>query len=61
MSIKVIVATHIKSDMPTDEMYLPLHVGAQGKEPLPYVGDNTVENISDKNPSFCELTELYWT
>ena len=60
MSIKVIVATHIKSDMPTDEMYLPLHVGAQGKEPLPYVGDNTGENISDKNPSFCELTGLYW-
>lgn len=60
MSIKVIVATHRQSEMPTDELYLPLHVGAQGKEPLPYVGDNTGDNISEKNPTFCELTGLYW-
>ncbi len=60
MSIKVIVAAHLESEMPTDEMYLPLHVGAQGKDPLPYVGDNTGDNISEKNPTFCELTGLYW-
>ena len=60
MSIKVIVATHLQSDMPKDEMYLPLHVGAQGKDPLPYDGDNTGDNISEKNPTFCELTGLYW-
>lgn len=60
MSIKVIVAAHLESEMPTDDMYLPLHVGAQGKAPLPYVGDNTGEHISEKNPTFCELTGLYW-
>ncbi len=60
MSIKVIIATHIESDMPTDDMYLPVHVGAQISEPLPYVGDNTGDNISAKNPTFCELTGLYW-
>lgn len=60
MSIKVIVAAHIESELPTDELYLPLHVGAQGKSPLPYVGDNTGDNISEKNATFCELTGLYW-
>ena len=60
MSIKVIVATHVASEMPTDELYLPLHVGAEGKEPLSYIGDNTGDNISTKNKTFCELTGLYW-
>ncbi len=60
MSVKVIVAAHVRSDMPADALYLPLHVGAEGKEPLPYVGDNTGDNISFKNSTFCELTGLYW-
>ena len=60
MDVKIIVATHKLYDMPNDEMYLPLHVGRAGKEPLPYQGDNTGDNISEKNPYFCELTGLYW-
>lgn len=58
--IKIIVATHKKHYMPTDEMYLPLHVGKIGKESLGYIGDDSGENISAKNPFFCELTGLYW-
>ena len=58
--IKVIVATHKKYQMPTDEMYLPVQVGAEEKEDLGYIKDNEGENISTKNPSFCELTGLYW-
>ena len=58
--IKVIVATHKKYQMPTDEMYLPVHVGAEGKDSIGYVPDNTGDNISNKNPYFCELTGLYW-
>ena len=53
--------------MPEDSLYLPLHVGAEGKidengNPLDlgYVKDNTGDNISSRNPSFCELTGLYW-
>ena len=46
--------------MPQDDMYLPVHVGASGKNDLGYTKDNTGENISELNPSFCELTGLYW-
>lgn len=60
MNVKIIVATHKLYDMPKDEMYLPLHVGREGKEALPYQPDNSGDNISIKNPSFCELTGLYW-
>ena len=58
--IKIIVATHKKYEMPEENIYLPLHVGCEGKEKLGYKGDNTGENISTKNPNFCELTGLYW-
>ena len=58
--IKVVIATHKKYDMPSDKMYLPLQVGAEGKNDLGYEKDNTKDNISLKNPYFCELTGLYW-
>ena len=57
---KIIIATHKKYQMPEDDMYLPLHVGREGKGNLGYQGDNTGDNISLKNPYFCELTGLYW-
>ena len=50
MNIKIIVATHKKYKMPKDDIYLPLHVGAQGNKSLGYIGDNTGDNISAKNP-----------
>lgn len=60
-NIKVIVATHKKYQMPKDDMYLPVRVYASDKEPIEgYTPDNTGYNISEKNPSFCELTALYW-
>ncbi len=65
--VKIIIATHKQYRMPQDAMYLPLHVGAQGKtaedgSPLDfgYAKDNTGDNISELNPSFCEITGLYW-
>lgn len=59
-NIKVIVATHKKYQMPKDKVYLPVHVGAEGKADLGYQRDNEGENISVKNPYYCELTGLYW-
>lgn len=64
-SVTVIIAAHKKYQMPTDEMYLPLHVGAAGKNSIEddgrlYQRDDEGENISELNPYFCELTGLYW-
>lgn len=59
-NIKILVATHKKYEMPTYYCYLPIQVGREGKKNLGYVEDNTGENISEKNPYFCELTGLYW-
>lgn len=59
-NIKMIIATHKSYFMPSDDMYLPLHVGKAGKEDIGYQGDDTGDNISKKNPYFCELTGLYW-
>ena len=58
--VKVIVATHKPYWMPTDDLYVPVRVGAEGKDNLGFTPDNTGENISIKNPNYCELTGLYW-
>lgn len=38
-SVKVIVATHKPYEMPSDKLYLPVHVGAAGKESIGYQRD----------------------
>lgn len=60
MDIKIIVAAHKPYHMPEDKMYLPVQVGAEGKESIGFQPDNEGENISSKNPNYCELTGLYW-
>lgn len=66
-NVKIIVATHKRYEMPKDDIYLPVHVGAEGNfnedgTPLDfsYVKDNTRDNISDKNYCFGSQTGLYW-
>ena len=58
--IKILVACHKKCDVPSDSVYLPVHVGAEGKNSIGFTPDNTGDNISAKNPMYCELTGLYW-
>ena len=58
--VRIIVATHKEFRMPEDKMYLPVHVGAEGKADLGYQKDNEGDNISSLNPQYCELTGLYW-
>ena len=60
MNIKIIVATHTKFSMPDCDCYLPVHVGSLGKEPIGYQEDHTGDTISQKNPTCCELTGMYW-
>lgn len=60
MDVKIIVCTHKAYKMPDDPMYLPLQVGRAIHGDLGYAGDHTGDNISAKNPNYCELTGLYW-
>ena len=60
MNVKIIIATHKPYWMPEDNCYLPVHVGKLGKDPIGFVGDDTGDHISEKNPFYCELTGLYW-
>lgn len=59
-NIKIIIAVHKNYPVPNSELYLPLHVGAEGKGDLGFEKDNKGENISCMNPYFCELTGMYW-
>ena len=60
--IVVGVATHKSYAMPSDGIYLPLHVGAVLHPEIcqDMQGDDTGDSISEKNPFYCELTALYW-
>lgn len=60
MDIKVMVAAHKPYWMPEDPVYLPIHVGREGKQDIGFIGDNSGDNISKKNPNYCELTAVYW-
>lgn len=60
MEIKIIVAAHKPYWIPEDPIYLPVQVGAAGKESIGYQRDDEGENISSRNANYCELTGLYW-
>lgn len=60
MIFKIVIATHKEFTPPSGELFIPLHVGAAGKVPIGFASDDTGENISSKNPNYCELTGLYW-
>lgn len=61
MNIKMIVAVHEAADVPSDDFYLPVHVGhALKPAELGFQRDDEGENISHLNRIYCELTALYW-
>ena len=40
--IKIIIASHKRYQKPEEKMYMPVQVGAEGKEKIePYIPDNT--------------------
>ena len=61
-NIRILIATHKPYAMPRSGIYLPIQVGKkQAKSQISnFIGDDTGDNISAKNPVFCELTALYW-
>lgn len=62
--VKILVACHKPGPVYHDEVYTPIHVGrAVSKfkdEMADMIGDDTGDNISEKNPMYCELTAQYW-
>lgn len=61
--MKIFIITHKKfKNVVKKEAYIPLLVGADWNEGEEcYLKDNSiVDNISNKNRSFCELTGAYW-
>lgn len=60
MDIKIIVAAHKEYRMPWQRIYLPVQVGAAGKESIGYQRDDEGDNISEKNDTYCELTGMYY-
>jgi len=61
MNIKIFVAYHSNSDIFQDEIYTPIQVGRSLSELIPgMVGDNTGDNISNKNKIYSEMTAMYW-
>lgn len=72
MDIKIFIATHKPCQLPEQSCYVPIQVGAEGKEPITYsqvgisdrtgdiIRDDAGENISRKNPFYCELTATYY-
>ena len=60
--INIFIACHKKSYVPDNPLFCPVQVGAEltdkrlkGMQP-----DNEGDNISAKNPYYCELTAQYW-
>ena len=60
MSVTIFTMTHKKFREPEDRIYVPLHVGRAGGEDFGYAGDDTGDNISDRNCYYGELTGVYW-
>ena len=61
MKTKIYIAVHKKVKMLEAKGYYPIQVGAAFNSDLGYIKDSDGEdNISEKNPNFCELTALYY-
>lgn len=60
--IQLFVCCHRESPVPNEPLLVPIQVGAAlADRRFPgYVHDNSGENISGRNRSYCELTAHYW-
>lgn len=58
----IYIITHktVNIKYPEWKGYQLLHVGGSVEDPICQLMDNSGDNISEKNKSFCELTGLYW-
>ncbi len=57
---RVYIVAHKDFDAPTEPGYVPILAGSAHNHASIAVRDDAGENISAKNPQFCELTAQYW-
>ena len=57
---RMFICAHKPFTPPEGEMYVPLQVGSALGEDLGMTRDDSGDNISTRNKSFCELTGIYW-
>lgn len=60
MDTRIYCITHKQFTPPDMDGYIPLQVGRALSSDLGYTADDTGDNISFKNKSYCELTGIYW-
>ena len=64
--IKILICCHKKCELPKDDIFLPIQVGAAISDvDLDMQRDDSIngkicDNISEKNKNYCELTAMYW-
>lgn len=60
--VKILISCHKPTAYITNDILTPIQLNcANNKERIPgMLRDNDGENISDKNPMYCELTAQYW-
>lgn len=59
--IKILVCCHKPGNYYQDDCFLPIQAGkAIADVDLGIQGDDTGDNISEKNKQYCETTALYW-
>ena len=61
-NVAIGVCHHKDGPFIKDDIFMPIQVGAANSnvEKMEWYRDDTGDNISEKNSSFCELTALYW-
>lgn len=62
--VTIFVACHKPAEVKNDIIHTPIHVGRAiskwKKEMALMIGDDTDDNISEKNPFYSEMTAQYW-
>ncbi|MHC3401823.1 DUF4422 domain-containing protein [Aeromonas veronii] len=59
--IKIFVNYFLNNKVVSNDVFIPIQVGrALSSEKLDMLGDDTGDNISEKNPIYCEITGQYW-
>lgn len=61
-NIKIYISCHKKCYLPKRSFFYPIQVGAKGSSVRfpDTLHDDLGDNISEKNPMYCELTAQYW-